>query len=517
MSMLTHEDKRKVAMTLASVSRTSQGSADRLAYDQKKEEHIRNLNSAPEHEKIYHEEERNKQTKILVDTLSEFLIEKHSYELKASMFDKEARHTLVPIISSYIEKNKIIINGFNETSKLVEHMTFEICGLGPIDEIIEREEGLNEIWINGLNPITGAIDIYYEKKGKKYKEEKARFRDQEHANDIAKKIARNGQQKLGTNMPLANVRYPDGRVNIVQEPVATGGGGPYISFRIFPKDTLLPEDLVKSGSISEEMNEFMELVVRYGGNSLFAGGTGSGKTTLLTAFVDHIPDDERIILMEDVEEARIRHKFPDKHIITEECKFNTEDPNANFNLSYLTRNAMRQKPDYMLYGEVRDGAAYDMLNGGITGHKIMGTAHSRSAPDTVQRLINMVQEHGSKMDTNSIGKWITQSLDIVYFQMKYEDNVRRASEIIQLEDFENGKLKYRTIFKFVKDGTDENGKIIGRFYRTGRITRKFAQYLVDHGAPVHIVKRFLQAPEIPPVSELFEGIDDEDENDSNVA
>jgi len=421
---------------------------------------------------------------------------------------------MAPIILNYIQREKVVISGFKDSQDLAEYMVNEICGLGPIDEIIKREGFLNEIWVNGVNPDTGEVEIYYEKGGIKYKEKVAKFRDKKHAYDIAKKIARNGQQHFGTEMPLANVRYPDGRVNLVHYPIATGGGGPYISFRMFPKDTFKPSDFLKSGSMTEEMKILIELAFKYGLNGLVCGATGSGKTTLLTACIDFIDDNSRILLMEDTEEMRIRHKYPHKHIITEECKYNTTDENRNFDFAKLTINALRQKPDYMIYGEVRDKAAYDMLNGGNTGHKVWSTLHARSAKKAVQRLINMVLEHGSKMSTDAIGKWVTESIDLIIFQKLYPDNVRRVKEIIQLRDFRSGKLVYRTLFKFIVTGKNEDGQIIGRHYRTGRLTRDLAEHLIEEGADPEKVKIFLQTPEELPHLSVFDDLDElEDSED----
>ncbi|WP_374724089.1 CpaF family protein [Calidifontibacillus erzurumensis] len=475
-----------------------------VAYQMKKEEELKRQETIPIHERKYEEKIRNKKIEEIKDEIAEYLLQHHSSELKGAMFDFKIRKKLEPIISNYIKRNKIVIVGFDEkdNNELTKYMLNEIVGLGPIDEIIKQGEGkISEIWVNGLNPITKEIDVYYEKRGDKIKETNIKFRDQAHAMDIAKKIARNGSQQFGSSVPAANVRYPDGRVNLVRDPIATGGGGPYISFRLFPKDTLMPEDLLKGGSMNEEMYKLLRLAFRYGLNGIMVGPTGSGKTTLLTANVAFIPESERILVMEDTEEMRLRHKFPDKHIITEECKFNREDETKNYDLAFLTVNALRQKPDYMIYGEVRDKAAYDMLNGGNTGHRVWSTLHARSAARAVQRLINMVLEHGSKMDTNAIGKWVSESLDIIIFQKLYPDNVRRISEIIELTDFKDGKPVFNSLFKFIVEGKDENGKIIGNFYRTGRISLETAEYLIDEGADIEEVIPFVKKPDpIPKTS-----------------
>lgn len=505
-------EKRRLALEIASKRSENRASISQRAYKQQQQEEMARLENTPEHEKQYAIEEINQRFIELKEKLAEYLTEHHSYELKGSMFDLKTRKKLYPIILSYIQKQKAVISGYDDTS-LTEAMVNEIAGLGPIDEIMQREGFLNEIWVNGENPITGEVDIYYEKGGVKYKETLAKFRDKAHVSEIAKKIARNGQQLFGTEMPLANVRYPNGRVNLVQEPVATGGGGPFISFRLFPKDTFKPQDFVKSGSMSQEMYEFTKLVWKYGLNGIMCGATGSGKTTLLTACVDFIDNGKRILLMEDTEEMRIRHKYPDKHIITEECKFNSTDKTRNFDLSALTKNALRQKPDYMIYGEVRDSAAYDMLNGAVTGHRVWSSLHSRSAVKAVQRIITMVQEHGSKMSTDAIGKWITQAIDVIYFQKLYSDNVRRVREIIQLVGFEDGVPQFRVLFKFIVTGKDDEGNIIGRHYRIGQITKDLAEYLVDEGADIESVKKFLKKPDMIPPQDLFSDLDDDEFDD----
>lgn len=474
------------------------GSIDKIAYQQQKEEEAKRRELIPDHELEYEENLQRQKIEKLREDVANFLAENHSTELKGSMFDLDMRKTLYPIILSFIRKEKRVISGFDSDEQLAEYILNEIAGLGPIDELRQKVSNISEIWVNGVNPVSKKIDVYYEKNGRPVKETEIQFRSQEHVMEIATKIARNGSQQFGTSIPLANVRYPDGRVNLVREPIATGGGGPYVSFRLFPKDTFMPEDLLKLGSINEEMYSLIELAVRYGLNILFVGPTGSGKTTALTAFASFISDESRILVMEDTEEMRLRHKFPDKHIITEECKFNTMDESKNYDLSRLTINGLRQKPDYMIYGEVRDKAAYDMLNGANTGHKVLSTLHSRTAPKAVQRLINMVLEHGSKMPPDAIGRWIAESIDIIVFQKLYADKKRRVKEIIELLDYKDGQPIFTYLFRYIVEGRNEDGTLYGKHYRTGKLSPDTAELLVDEGADKKEVQKFMRKPEAPP-------------------
>jgi pilus assembly protein CpaF len=495
---------RQKALERATQAKNKQGSITKIAYQQQQEVEQKRRELIPVHEKEYEEENRQKEIVKLREAIANYLTEEHSTALKGSMFDQTTRKSLLPIILSFIRREKRVITGFDSDENLAEYMLNEIAGLGPVDELIKKVSGISEIWVNGINPITGEVDLYYEKSGQKYKEAEVRFRDQAHAMEIAEKIARNGSQQFGTSIPLANVRYPDGRVNLVREPIATGGGGPYISFRLFPKDTFMPEDLLKYGSMNDEMYLLIKMALSYGLNTLIVGPTGSGKTTLMTASCAFIPDDLRILVMEDTEEMRLRHKFPNKHIITEECKFNTLDPHKNFDLSRLTINALRQKPDYMIYGEVRDKAAYDMLNGANTGHRVLSTLHSRSASKAVQRLINMVLEHGSKMSTDAIGKWISESIDLIIFQKLYADRKRRIKEIIELTGYENGEPIFTHLFRFVVEGKNEDGTFKGRHYRTGKISKEVAELMIDEGADINDVLIFRQQPECVPANEWTE-------------
>lgn len=492
------KELRSIAMQRAKAAKSKMSSIDQVAYQQKKEEEIKRQELIPDHEREYEEAAKHQTIVSLKDDIANYLTESHSTELTGSMFDIGSRKSLLPIILNFIRRHKRVIAGFDSDEQLAEYMLNEIVGLGPIDELIQKVPGISEIWVNGINPITGEVDLFYEKHGIKHKETEIAFRSQEHVMEIASKIARNGSQQFGTSIPLANVRYPDGRVNLVRDPIATGGGGPYISFRLFPKDTIMPEDLLKSGSMNEEMFMFIKMAVSYGLNTLIVGPTGSGKTTLLTAVCSFIGEEHRILVMEDTEEMRLRHKYPGKHIITEECKFNTMDEHKNYDLSRLTVNALRQKPDYLLYGEVRDKAAYDMLNGANTGHRVLCTLHSRTAPKAIQRLINMVLEHGSKMDTDSIGRWISESIDIIIFQKLYADKKRRIKEIIELTGYKNGQPVFTDLFRFVVEGRNEDGTFRGRHYRTGRISKEIAEIMVDEGADIEDVKLFMRPPEVPP-------------------
>lgn len=501
------DERRKLAMEMGKLNKNINGIQD-IAYQRQREEAEKKNELIPEHELEYMEDLRKKQINNLIEEIADYLMEKYSNELRGSMFNKSVREFLGQIIERYIKEKKIVISGYENEAELARDMLNEIAGLGPIDAIIEKGKGqISEIWVNGLNPITNEVDIYYEMNGVKYKEEKIKFRSKEHAYEVAKKIARNGQQAIGDTQPIANVRYPDGRVNIVISPIATGGGGPYISFRLFPEESLLPEDFVKKGVMTEELRRFIEISIKYGANGLFVGATGSGKTTTLSGMLFEVPDDERILLMEDTEEMRIRHKYPNKHIITEEVSLNRMNEEQNYDLSKLTINALRQKPDYMIYGEVRDKAAYDMLNGANTGHKVWSTLHARSATRAVQRLKNMILEHGSKMDPDSIGSWIAESIDIIIFQYLYPDNVRRIKEVIQLLDYKDGKPVFNKLFEFVIEKIDEDGNYIGKHYRTGKISKELAEFFVHAGAPIDDVIPFMKEPEAVPKNSISSIID----------
>ncbi|WP_240377248.1 CpaF family protein [Bacillus piscicola] len=505
---MTLEERKELALQRHERSKKRKGLQE-VAYRQQQVKEEQKQQLIPEHEKEYEQQNRKNQLEKLTERIADHLTEHHSADLQGSMFDLTVRNRLYPIIEKYILDRKVIISGFNDEKELTKMLVDEIAGLGPIDEIIRQGQGaINEIWINGENPVTRNVDIFYEASGKKYKVEEPhlQFRDQEHAYKIAQKIARNGQQQWGDAKPVANVRYPDGRVNLVRGPIATGGGGPYISFRLFPKDTLQARHLIDGGSMNQDLWQFIEMSIQYGLNGLMVGPTGSGKTTLLTASLEAISEDHRILLMEDTEEMRLRHKYPEKHIITEECKFD-RDQEKNFDLSRLTTNALRQKPDYMIYGEVRDKAAYDMLNGANTGHRVWCTLHSRSAARSVQRLKNMVLEHGSKMDADSIGSWIAESIDIIIFQKLYEDKVRRVKEVIELVDYKQGRPIFNTIFKFVVEGKNADGTFQGRHYRTGKLSRESAEHLIHEGAPIEVIENFMQEPELLPETSFDNIID----------
>lgn len=502
------EERRRLALRISKDNENRKGIQD-IAYQKQREKEERLNELIPEHEQKYMEDIRKEKIKKLIDELADYLSKHYSNELRGSMFNKSVREYLGQIIERYIKENKIVISGYQDEKELAKEMLNEIAGLGPIDAIIEKGKGkISEIWVNGENPITNEVDVYYEMGGVKYKETEIKFRSKEHAFEVAKKIARNGQQAIGDTQPIANVRYPDGRVNIVISPIATGGGGPYISFRLFPEDSLLPEDFVKKGVMSEELRQFLAIAIKYGANGLFVGATGSGKTTTLAGMIHEIPDDERILLMEDTEEMRLRHKYPNKHIITEEVSLNRTNEEMNFDLSKLTINALRQKPDYMIYGEVRDKAAYHMLNGANTGHKVWSTIHARSATNAIQRLKNMILEHGSKMDPDSIGAWIVESIDIIVFQQLYPDKVRRVKEVVQLIDYKDGKPIINKLFEFVIEDMDENGNYIGKHYRTGRINRELAEFLLHEGATIEELEPFMKAPESVPKNTITSKLDE---------
>lgn len=331
----------------------------------------------------------------------------------------------------------------------------EVVGYGPIHEFIE-DPTVNEIMVNGPDM------IYVERNGH-IERVNRRFRDDEHVMRIIEKIVAPLGRRIDESNPMVDARLPDGsRVNAIIPPCAILG--PCLTIRKFSRKPLSPDDLVRLGTMTEDMKRFLEACVKGRLNIIVSGGTGSGKTTTLNALSSFIPHDERIITVEDAAELKLQQE----HVVPLETKPPNIEGRGEVTIRDLVRNALRMRPDRIVVGEVRGAEALDMLQAMNTGHDgSMSTLHSNSPRDTLSRLETMVLMAGTELPARAIREQIASAIDLIVHQERLRDGSRKIVNITEVQGMEGDTILLQDIFVFRQTGIDSSGHVVGRHVATG--------------------------------------------------
>ena len=365
-----------------------------------------------------------------------------------------------------------IPEGLNR-EKLIKEVLDEALGLGPLEELLAREE-VSEIMVNSYK------QIYAEIKGR-LQLTPYRFSSEQAVLGAIERIIAPIGRRVDESSPMVDARLKDGsRVNAVIRPLALQG--PCITIRKFAKDALTAEDLVKFGSLSAGMAEFLRMAVSNRLNIVISGGTGSGKTTLLNIIASFIPEG-RIITVEDAAELRL----PQEHVVA----FETRPPNLEgkgaITIRDLVRNSLRMRPDRIIVGECRGAESLDMLQAMNTGHDgSMTTGHSNAPADMLRRLETMVLMAGLDLPVRAIREQIASAVQLIVQQTRFACGTRKVTAITEVLgiDGDEGTVILQDLFLFKQDGYDENGKIRGSHQATGYIP-KFFRKLQERGLPVN--------------------------------
>lgn len=351
-----------------------------------------------------------------------------------------------------------------EKQTLLDAILSEIMGLGPLDQLL-RDDSISEIMVNGPK------QVYVEKKGKLIKTE-VTFQNNEHVMRILEKIVAPLGRRLDESSPMVDARLPDGsRVNAVIPPIAIKG--PTITIRKFSKKPLTVDDLVRFGSMTPKTAEFLKACVEARLNIVVAGGTGSGKTTLLNVLSNFIPDDERIITVENAAELQLNKD----HVVTLESKPANVEGKGEVSIRDLVINCLRMRPERIVVGECRGGEALDMLQAMNTGHDgSLTTAHANSPKDTISRLETMCLMAGMDLPIRAIREQIAAAVNLIVQQSRLQDGTRKIVSITEVDGMEGDVIKMNEIFRFEQTGIDENGKVMGSLRATGVIPRFVEQF-----------------------------------------
>ena len=374
---------------------------------------------------------------------------------------------------SYILKERGIRG--DDGKVLIAMVINEIVGLGPL-EPLWQDPDITEVICNGPQ------SIYVERAGRLMHARACRFRSQEHLLEVCQRILAPLNRKVDVRDPLADGRLPDGsRVNVVHHSIAPKG--PLLTIRRFPEQNRSLEDLVKLGSMDEEMAALVATLIANKASTLVVGGTGSGKTTLLNALSAAIPRHERVITIEDSLELRLH---PESHVAAMEARPSDATGANSVTIRHLVKNALRMRPDRIIVGEIRDAAALDMLQACNTGHEgSMSTVHANGPDEAISRLTVMVAQ-GGEIPANKVDWLIGSALDLIIIAKRYEDGSRRVAglyEVPSAADLEPGEsLKTIPLWEWEQTGVSKTGKSEGRYVKRNDISDHLRKERgLDHG------------------------------------
>lgn len=370
-------------------------------------------------------------------------------------------------IKDLIEQREYKIAKIDETD-VINSVRAEIIGLGPIEKLL-NDDNISEVMVNGPKK------IYVEEKGK-LTLSNVKFKDNAHVMTILDRIVSPLGRHVDESSPMVDARLADGsRVNAVIPPLALDG--PTITIRKFPKNPIRAKDLLKFGSVSPKMLSFLEACVKGRMNIIVSGGTGSGKTTLLGVLSGFIPNDERIVTIEDAAELQLQQE----HVVRLESRPANTEGTGRIAIKDLVVNALRMRPDRIVVGECRGGEALDMLQAMNTGHDgSLTTGHANSPRDMVARLETMVMMSGMALPDRAIREQISSAINLIVQQSRLRDGSRKITNITEVCGMENDEVVLQDIFVFKADGLDANGKLKGKFEPTG-IRPQFEEKLEASG------------------------------------
>lgn len=342
-----------------------------------------------------------------------------------------------------------------QISEIAAVLLAEIVGFGPIQSLLDDPE-VSEIMVNSPD------QVYIERKGK-LELTGVKFRDAEEVINLIEKIVTPLGRRIDEASPMVDARLPDGsRVNAIIPPLAIKG--PSITIRKFARDPLQVEDLIRFGTLNRKMATFLEACVKARLNIIVSGGTGSGKTTTLNILSSFIPEDERIITIEDAAELQLRQA----HVVSLETRPANIEGRGEVTIRQLVRNALRMRPDRIVVGEVRGGEALDMLQAMNTGHDgSLTTIHANGPRDMLSRLETMVLMAGMELPIKAIREQIASAVDLILQQARLKDGTRKITHITEVQGMEGDVIVLQDLFVFETYGVSSEGKVLGQHRSTG--------------------------------------------------
>ena len=417
----------------------------------------------------------------LARTPIRFPLSKEYYDLKAKIHDRllelidlslidtvneavvrqEIRRLVERIL---VEDNPTLPLNYSEKERLFQEVQDEVLGLGPLEPFM-KDPSISDILVNTHK------QIYVERHGKMELTEAA-FKDEAHLRRVIDKIVSAVGRRIDESCPMVDARLPDGsRVNAIIPPLAIDG--PMLSIRRFAVDALELEDLINLRTLPIEIGELLKLIVKSRLNILISGGTGVGKTTFLNILSRFIPDNERIVTIEDSAELNLKQK----HVIRLETRPPNIEDKGEVTQRDLVRNSLRMRPDRIIVGEVRGSEVLDMFQAMNTGHDgSLSTIHANSPRDALMRLETLVALTGMNIQNTFIRKYISSALDVIIQLSRLVDGSRKLISFQEITGMEGDTITLQEIFFFEQTGVDVGGAVKGRFRANGirpRFVEKF--------------------------------------------
>ena len=383
---------------------------------------------------------------------------------KLAALTQEQVHAEVSRLAENVLAQEAMPLSTADRDRLVNDVQHELFGLGPLEPLL-ADPTVCDILVNSHGT------IYVERRGKLEVTDVA-FKDDEHLMRVIERIVSSVGRRIDESSPMVDARLRDGsRVNAIIPPLSLDG--PVLSIRRFGAEPLRMNSLIENKALTRDIADMLQMCVNARLNVLISGGTGAGKTTLLNALSAYIPEDERIVTIEDSAELQLQQP----HVVRLETRPPNIEGKGEVTQRDLVRNSLRMRPDRIVIGEVRGGEAIDMLQAMNTGHDgSLTTIHANTPRDALARLETMIQMTGMRLSDRAMRQQIAAALDLVIQVARLSDGTRRLTSISEITGMEGETITMQEIFMFERTGVDSQGQVIGRFRPTG-IRPRFAEKL----------------------------------------
>jgi pilus assembly protein CpaF len=395
--------------------------------------------------------------------------------LNLSNLEKTEREQVVDtirkVVHDLLTQDMVPLN-FDEREILIGQVLDEIFGLGPLEPLVQ-DPSISDILVNT------AHQVYIERGGRLEKTE-VRFQDDRHLLQVIDRIVSGVGRRIDDSSPMVDARLPDGsRVNAIIKPLAVDG--PHLSIRKFKRDALAGEDLLRLGTLTEPMLDFLRAAVKARLNILISGGTGAGKTTLLNILSSYIPGSERIITIEDSAELQLRQP----HVVRLETRPSNIEGQGEVPQRMLLINSLRMRPDRIIVGEVRGAEAVDMLQAMNTGHDgSLTTLHANGPRDALSRLETMISMASLELPERAMRQQVASAIHLVIQISRLSDGSRKIMQVAEIVGMEGDIITMQDIFLFEREGVAENDIVLGRFKASGirpKCVDRFKAYGIEVG------------------------------------
>jgi pilus assembly protein CpaF len=387
---------------------------------------------------------------------------------KLAALSQEQVHVEVSRLAESVLAQEAMPLSTPERDRLVSEVQHELFGLGPLEPLL-ADPTISDILVNSHRT------IYVERRGK-LEATNVAFKDDEHLMRVIERIVSSVGRRIDESSPMVDARLRDGsRVNAIIPPLSIDG--PVLSIRRFGAEPLRMNSLIENKALTRDIADMLQMCVNARLNVLISGGTGAGKTTLLNALSAYIPENERIVTIEDSAELQLQQP----HVVRLETRPPNIEGRGEVTQRDLVRNALRMRPDRIVIGEVRGGEAIDMLQAMNTGHDgSLTTIHANTPRDALARLETMIQMTGMRLSDRAMRQQVAAAINLVVQVARLSDGTRRLTAISEITGMEGETITMQEIFQFERTGVDAQGQVIGRFRPTG-IRPRFAERLKAAG------------------------------------